>query len=220
MVALLIILYKKGLAVHLGLPIIAAPHFTVMIGNRNHMRCSGLCENVPLQLDGYEFQVNLFVLLIRRADIVLGTHWLATLGHILMDYKALTISFDWRGLRLSLQGRQPQRIEPIQLYLLERLININSIDDSFQCFTLVFPDLPSPPLAKSTSAPAISRVLAHFGDVFVMPTELPPQRLSDHQIPLQPGTSPVQVRPNFATVSPTHVSNVFPFRLATRNPIN
>ncbi|KAJ0087114.1 hypothetical protein Patl1_07643 [Pistacia atlantica] len=110
---------QERVAVHLGLPIIAAPHFTV----------------------------NLFVLLIRRADVVLGTHWLATLGHILMDYKALTISFDWRGARLSLQGRHRKEL--------------NRFNYTY---------LPSPPLAESTSAPTISRVLAHFGDVFVMPT--------------------------------------------------
>ncbi|KAJ0087123.1 hypothetical protein Patl1_07475 [Pistacia atlantica] len=101
---------QEKVAIHLGLPIVASTNFTVMIGNEDHMCCFEVCANASLQLDGHEFLVDLFLLPIRGADLVLGMQWLAILGPILMDYKALTISFDWKGKSLSLQGRQLQRI--------------------------------------------------------------------------------------------------------------
>ncbi|KAJ0021021.1 hypothetical protein Pint_31374 [Pistacia integerrima] len=103
---------QERVAIHLGLPIVAFINFTVIIGNGDHMCCSGVCANASLQLDGHEFPVDLFVLPIHGADLVLG------------------------GKSLTLQGRQPQRIAPIQFHRLERLFNMNSSDESFLCFDI------------------------------------------------------------------------------------
>ncbi|KAJ0084419.1 hypothetical protein Patl1_29967 [Pistacia atlantica] len=63
---------QERVAIHLGLPIVAFTNFTVIIGNGDHMCCSGVCANASLQLDGHEFPVDLFVLPIHGADLVLG----------------------------------------------------------------------------------------------------------------------------------------------------
>jgi hypothetical protein len=43
--------------------------------------------------------------------------------------------------------------------------------------------------------PPVAALLRTFGDVFAEPTALPPHRLQDHSIPLQPGAQPVSVHP-------------------------
>ncbi|KAJ0037505.1 hypothetical protein Pint_22753 [Pistacia integerrima] len=63
---------QERVAIHLGLPIVASTNFNVMIGNGDHMCCSGVCANTSLQLDGHEFLVDLFVLPIHGVDLVLG----------------------------------------------------------------------------------------------------------------------------------------------------
>lgn len=94
----------KHVAVHLSLAIPTSLNFHVMIESGDTMSCVGMCSEVPLLLDGHQFVVDLFVLPICGADVVLGAQWLATLGPVLMDYKALTLSFTWDGVALTLQG--------------------------------------------------------------------------------------------------------------------
>jgi len=43
--------------------------------------------------------------------------------------------------------------------------------------------------------PKITILLHTYAHVFKVPSTLPPQRGQDHAIPLQPGASPVKVRP-------------------------
>jgi hypothetical protein len=50
------------------------------------------------------------------------------------------------------------------------------------------------PLEKTT-LPAIKAVLNQHNQVFEEPTELPPERVVDHKIPLQPGAPIVNTRP-------------------------
>lgn len=77
-----------------------------MIGNGEVLHCLGVCADVELVLDGHHFLLDLFVLPIKGADLVLGTQWLSTLVPVLMDYKALTLSFTWRGNSLIFHGKQ------------------------------------------------------------------------------------------------------------------
>ncbi|KAJ0077923.1 hypothetical protein Patl1_37028 [Pistacia atlantica] len=88
---------QKWIALQLGIPITASPNFIVMIGNGEVPRYSFVCANVELVLDGHQFLLDLFVLPIKRVDLILGAQWLSTLGPILMDYNVLTLSFTWQG---------------------------------------------------------------------------------------------------------------------------
>ncbi|KAJ0008397.1 hypothetical protein Pint_29444 [Pistacia integerrima] len=103
---------QERVALHLGIPITASPNTTVMIGNGKTLHCSGVCADVELILDGHKFLLDLFVLPIKGANLVLGTQWLSTLGPILMDYKAFTLSFTWQCNSLILHGKQRHLVEP------------------------------------------------------------------------------------------------------------
>ncbi|KAJ0079679.1 hypothetical protein Patl1_22554 [Pistacia atlantica] len=110
--------------------------------DKDTMGCLGMCGDVALNLDGHELVVDLFVLPLRGANIVLDAQWLATLGPVIMDYKELTLSFNWDGTSLTLKGHPAQRVEPIQLHQLERLMFVDSINVSFHCYTIPVGDFP------------------------------------------------------------------------------
>ena len=55
--------------------------------------CLGVLRRTPISITGEAFKVDLFALPLASYDVVLGTHWLASLGPILWDFSALTMSF-------------------------------------------------------------------------------------------------------------------------------
>jgi hypothetical protein len=44
--------------------------------------CPGVLRQAPVIINGMEFHVNLYVMPLAGYDVVLGTHWMATLGSI------------------------------------------------------------------------------------------------------------------------------------------
>jgi hypothetical protein len=68
-----------------------------MISNRGSMKCGGHCENVCLQIGGYQMKYHMFAINMGGCDIVLGVECIRTLGLILMDFKELTMQFNQEG---------------------------------------------------------------------------------------------------------------------------
>lgn len=62
------------------------------------------------------------------------------------------------------------------------------------------------PTPAQKPIPAVHELLEKFKDVFQTPTELPPSRFYDHQIPLLPGAVPVNSRPY--RYSPKHKDEI------------
>jgi len=69
----------------LGLKVISAQGFHVLVGNSDELSCSAVCKQVPLHLGKHKFLVDLFVLPLSGAELVLGVQWLTTLGPILTE---------------------------------------------------------------------------------------------------------------------------------------
>jgi hypothetical protein len=61
---------------------------------------------MEIKLQGHIFHTNLFILPLAGCDVVLGIHWLRTLGPILWDFTALTMAFSYGGVHCQLQGIQ------------------------------------------------------------------------------------------------------------------
>jgi len=65
------------------------------------------------------------------------------------------------------------------------------------------------PVTTTPSPPPptlVDQVLHTYADVFQDPKTLPPKRIHDHPIPLQPGTTPVNFRPY--RYSPLHKNEI------------
>jgi len=68
------------------------------VANGERVSCVGVARNAAFSIHSTPFRADLYVMPLAGFDMVLGTQWLATLGPILWDFGALTMSF-WRGGR-------------------------------------------------------------------------------------------------------------------------
>ena len=65
----------------------------VTVANGERVPCPGVYRAAPFSIEGTHFSTDFFALPLAGYDVVLGTQWLATLGPILWDFSALTMSF-------------------------------------------------------------------------------------------------------------------------------
>jgi hypothetical protein len=65
----------------------------VTVANGEWVPCPGVYRAAPFSIEGTHFSTDFFALPLAGYDVVLGTQWLATLGPILWDFSALTMSF-------------------------------------------------------------------------------------------------------------------------------
>ena len=143
-------------------------------------------------MQGEKFLVHLHVLPMGRCDLVLGTHWLGTLGVIQWDFKLLTMSFSYGHRHIQLQGlksansqlqdgdnflKQPMKkglILQISVQLQPQLMYVEG--------QVQIPE-------------AIAAMLRHYKTIFTTPEGLPPLRDHEHHITLKEGTQVVSQRP-------------------------
>ena len=63
-----------------------APTFQVMVANGDRPRCDEIYLAVPIEIQGYKFQTNMYPLDLQGSDVVLGIQWLQSLGQVLHDW--------------------------------------------------------------------------------------------------------------------------------------
>jgi hypothetical protein len=83
----------EAAARHTGLHIEPRPRLTATIANGEHVACPGVLRHAPVIINGMEFRIDLYVMPLAGYDVVLGTHWIATLGPIVWDLAARTMAF-------------------------------------------------------------------------------------------------------------------------------
>ena len=157
-------------------------------------------------VQNYTFTSEIRTLPLDCCELVLGVQWLSTLGPILWDFLNLSMEFTFNGLQHHLRGvtktgcklikgaslnklmlQQPQ-IALLQVR--ERAAESSPLSpESLYCHI-------SAPQSEFSKDPALTQLLESFSDVFSEPTALPAFREGfDHQIPLQSGSNPVNLRP-------------------------
>uniref|UniRef100_A0A803PMN4 Uncharacterized protein n=1 Tax=Cannabis sativa TaxID=3483 RepID=A0A803PMN4_CANSA len=189
---------QESLAIHLGIPCEETKVFKVYMGNGNSLVCLKVCHGVELLLQGHQFTVDLYVLLIWGLDVVFGMEWLGTLGPCVHDHKELTMEFQWKGQAVKLAGNSElaaQQLSANQFHVLlhegevHELYNLCSTEKDIAAATNKIECL------EKLMPPAGKGLIREFNIVFEEPTKLPPQRNVDHCIFLQLGSAPVNVRP-------------------------
>jgi hypothetical protein len=118
--------------------------------------------------------------------IVLGVEWLLTLIPILMDFKDLTIKFQWEGHHYNFQGITTGSPEIIISHQMEKLLKKGNSDIISQLHSIqtieMYPDLQS----------ALSRHQAIFNTPHGLRSS---HSVHDHSIPLVPRSLPPNVDP-------------------------
>lgn len=138
----------------------------------------GVCLMVSFTVDGVGFTTDFIALELGNVDVILGVHWLRTLGKCEMNWETHELSFTHQGRRVTFYGD-------------------STLQSTLSLCSLVSPADNSPSeVEPSQETPAVIQgLLQQFQDVFAIPTQLPPIRNREHIITLQPGVGPINVRP-------------------------
>ncbi|XP_068641904.1 uncharacterized protein [Aristolochia californica] len=153
-------------AKYLQLPIQPRPVASVSVANGEKVPSYWVSRAVMFTIDNHHFSAEFFIIPLAGFDMVLGVKWLQTLGSILWDFAALTMSFVVANNKVTLQGRKTEG--PVHLHGLQQPTSVDNDLDN---------------------------LLEHFQDHFQEPITLPPLRHCDHRISLKVGSEVVVVRP-------------------------
>lgn len=198
---------QPRVATFLRLPTQNLPSFTVMVGNGAHLKCDGLCTDVPLTVAEHCFVVSLYVLPIQGADIVLGVQWLQTLGPFVSDYTIPSMQFYHNGVLVTLHGTTSPSLSLATLPQLNRMIHTASVATLHTITMLPADSLPPPSTPQTHSLsrheqptldsfhPDITQLLHRYSPIFSIPHGLPPNRPHDHHIHLKPHSNPINIKP-------------------------
>jgi hypothetical protein len=67
----------------------------VVVASGDRIRSPGKCLQVPVELQGWNFYVDIYILPLEGYGMVLGAQWLRGLGPILWDFEKLRMQFTW-----------------------------------------------------------------------------------------------------------------------------
>ncbi|KAF8405189.1 hypothetical protein HHK36_010089 [Tetracentron sinense] len=161
----------------------------VMVANGEKLKSHGLCKDLHFSIQQHTFTTDVYLLHFGGCDMVLGAQWLRTLSPILWDFENLWMRFQDSNSDITLQGET----SPMAA-ITEASTVLKSLREGAPCAFLHM--LFATETTEKQALPSdLLNVLHHFDDVFGTPSELPPRRSHDHQIPLLPGSQPTNVRP-------------------------
>ncbi|KAG6430462.1 hypothetical protein SASPL_108530 [Salvia splendens] len=153
---------RLSLCVH---PIIP---FRVFVGNGESLRCSHACLRTPITMQGYSFEIDLFILQVKGPDVILGVQWLQELGDVTKNYQHLTMKFDLgdRPIFLQGEGASPRQISYNNLF---SLIGQEPECDMFELVSMppeTDADVPPTESQQPAIDPALAEVLKSGGRGF------------------------------------------------------
>ena len=175
---------------HLHLNVDTSQVLEVKVANGDLIKTQGVCEEVPIRVQGNEFMVHLHVLPMGGCDLVLGTQWLGTLGVIQWDFKMLTMSFGYNHRQVLLQGLRSTRsqLQDGKTFLKQSVEKGLVLHITFQPQLLAAEGMDQLP-------EGVAALLDEFKSVFATPEGLPPLRDHEHQITLKEGAQAICQRP-------------------------
>ncbi|GKA65822.1 reverse transcriptase, partial [Tanacetum coccineum] len=156
-----------AVAKKLGCHIKSICPLSVTVGDGYKVATTSECKQFNWQLQGVNFCSDVMLLPLVGCEMILGIQWLSTLGDIKCNFKELRMEFVYKRKKMVLRGTPKSNSEC--------LMRMEGISAELQ--------------------PELQSVVEEFGDVFVVPKELPPSRPCDHRIPLLEGTNPINIRP-------------------------
>lgn len=141
--------------------------------------------------NGHTLYTDMRVLELGAYDAILGYDWLRAHSPMMCDLEGKNLEFQERGSTVLLRGVQAPQQQPLEAVSMDKV-------HKWSCGNDVWALAVIEPVQQTTTPPELPEVqelLEQFADVFQQPTELPPERFYDHQIPLIPGAAPVNSKP-------------------------
>lgn len=175
--------------------LVAMDPLQVTIADGGQVCGEKMINNFSWTMQGHKFEANVILFPLAGCDLILGMHWLKTLGPIVWDCANLTMEFVLGGKKIKLEacnqpknqlgGERQQQLKHLQTYCLQ----IAPWQDKMECYALN--------LEKETSITEEARLLLdEYLELTHETTDLPPERPGfDHAITLQEGANPVNICP-------------------------
>ena len=187
---------QPRIAKFLKLPVEATSPFKVIVGNCSYMTAEGFIKELAVQVQGIELKLSAYVLLVSRADLILGGKWLATLGFHMANYEDPMLKFLSDRKSVTLRGEATPSVAQAEFHQLRRLSYTDAISEIYtiqlnQIQTAAVHELQLP----ENMEPELVLLLHTYNAVFAKPIGLPLPRSHDHSIPLVEGSNPVKVKP-------------------------
>ncbi|XP_020963323.1 uncharacterized protein LOC110264971 [Arachis ipaensis] len=182
---------KARVAEKLEFPIKQTVPLQVLVGNGDIIGCRALCEDVPLVMKGYQFNVSTFVLELQGADVVLEVQWLMYLGYVTTHYGLLTMEFIVNNTAVKLQGERLLQFEAISNKMLQKMVFSEVVTTLYHMKMVTNQE----DTVAAQVTDEVQQILNTHEEVFAEPSRLPPYREIDHKIHLVPGSQPVSVQP-------------------------
>lgn len=167
-----------------------ASPLTVTVANGHKVLSKLRCPGFTWTIQGQTFQTDLRVIRIEGSNMVLGIDWLKSYGLVTFDFYSNSVAISIDGQKLELKGIE----EGAKLKLISAAQWRQEVEKG-ECFLLRHQTVSEEVEQGEDIHPEVQQVLDEFQEVFEEPRELPPPRVQDHKIPLQPNTTPVNVRP-------------------------
>ena len=160
----------------------------VKVADGSELICNKFILGCDWVTQGHEFKTDFKVIKLGVYDAILGLDWLKQHSPMQIDWRLqhLTVTTDKGSINLQgIHATNPsvQTITPAELIhecktgAVAHLIHL--------CTAQQMEETADP------NSPVIQQILDRFSHVFTTPTELPPKRSRDHQIPLMQGAQPV-----------------------------
>ncbi|XP_061351156.1 uncharacterized protein LOC133296223 [Gastrolobium bilobum] len=182
---------NKALAEELHLPMLKGTKMRVFMGNGDFLLCDKKCSQVSLFIQGHYFSTDLHVVELTDLSIILGIHWLVSLGRVTQNYSDLSMEFSWQNQKVFLKDIPSQK-ELATSSSGTAVCNALSLQETAPVSTEVSPDLL---LLKNTISVDLWNILVHCQKVFEIPRSLPPFRDMEHAIHLVDASQTVKVKP-------------------------
>lgn len=196
---------QPRIAKFLQLEIQPTTPFKVLVGDGNTLQVEGKVEPLSIKIQECNLSIPVYLLPIVGAEVIIGASWLATLGAHIMDYRKLSLQFFCGNRFVNLMGEREHGPQPTSIHQLHRLSSVKSIAECYQMTVEAVKDLEdaelstnmkeSPMVIAEGMPDDLKTLLQKYQRVFETPKSLPPTRICDHKIPLQPNSNPVRVRP-------------------------
>jgi hypothetical protein len=186
----------------LGLTVQVCPAVTVKVANGETMVSNTMVKGLEWWAGAQLFHTDMRVLTLSAFDAILGYDWLRYHSPMECDWEQKFLKFTIGGKEVVLQGDEEAgdaKVKPVTGSQLHKWVKGNDI------WALVVLEEVSADQGVQQQGD-LQQLLQEFGDVFEVPSQLPPARVYDHHIPLVPGAVPVNSRPY--RYSPLHKDEI------------
>jgi hypothetical protein len=184
-----------------GLPTVPTNPRKVQLPNEQVLVSDKMMSKLKWWCQGHTLTADMRVLDMGAYDAILGYDWLKIHSPMSCHWENRTIEFVDGGRSVTLQGVKPMELQsqPMEAEQLWKCAKGNDIW-AFAVVECV------PSVGEQLIPEAVQEVIEEYAGIFQDPKQLPPSRVYDHAISLQPRAAPVNCRPY--KYSPQHKTEI------------